>query len=119
MEGKKHIVAVDDSPMVLKVLTRLLSEEFEFTPFSKGMRALQYLQENKPDLLILDIDMPDINGYQLLRQVNNMYNVPVIFLTSNSDRQYVEKAVFYGAKDYALKPIVEDVFLNKVHKLLK
>ena len=122
--NRKRIVAVDDSPIILKRLTELLGGKYDFVPFAKGMRALQYLREKpeRPSLIILDVEMPDINGYQLLRQIRNLYqdiNVPpVIFLTSSHEKEDVMKAVFYGAKDYAVKPIVEDVFMSKVQKTL-
>lgn len=123
VDGRKMIVAVDDSPMVLKTLESMLRDKYNIVLFSKGMRALGYFKQNRPDMIILDVDMPDINGYQLLRQINNLYSakskVPVIFLTSNSEKSYVEKAVMFGAVDYAVKPIKEDVLLQKIHRVLK
>ncbi len=116
--GKKDVVAVDDSPIILKVLKEVLESEYNVFPFSSGMRALSFLQTRKPDMVILDVEMPDINGYQLIREINKAYTVPVIFLTSNHSRESVEKAVFYGAKDYVVKPIVPEVLLEKIHKII-
>ncbi len=123
--NKKLIMAVDDSSIVLKMLMNLLGKNYEFVPFSKGSRALEYLtqkQPARPDLIILDVEMPEINGYQLLAQIKKLYadtNVPpVIFLTSNSGKDAVVKAVSYGAKDYAVKPIVEGVLMEKIEKIL-
>lgn len=123
MVGKKCIIAVDDSGIILKTLEKLLSEDYEFHAFSKGMRALKYLKEKMtPDLIILDIDMPEIDGYEMLeliREKDDLKQVPVIFLTSNSDKQHVVKAISGGANDYAVKPIDEEGFMDKVRKLLK
>lgn len=123
MTNKKSIVAVDDSGIVLKMLEKLLSEEYEYFGFSKGMRALKYLKEARtPDLIILDIDMPEIDGYEMLdmiRKKEELMNVPVLFLTSNNDKEHVVKAVKAGANDYTVKPIDEDLFMDKVRKLLK
>ena len=122
MTDKKSIVAVDDSGLILKVLEKLLGEEYDYHAFSKGMRALKYLKnEKKPDLIILDIDMPEINGYEMLemiREKDELKEVPVLFLTSNNDREHVIKAVKGGANDYTVKPVEEKAFMDKVHKLL-
>lgn len=121
MEMKKNIVAVDDSGIILKMLETLLSRQYEFHAFSKGMRALKYLKEVTPDLIILDIEMPEIDGFEIMRLIKeNSYlkDVPVIFLTSNNDRYHVMKAVEAGAKDYVVKPIREYILMDKVHTLL-
>ena len=123
MADKKSIVAVDDSWLMLKLLEKLLSEEYAYVGFSKGMRALKYLKDaSTPDLIILDIDMPEIDGYEMLemiREKEELKEVPVLFLTSNNDKEHVVKAVEGGANDYTIKPIEEEVFMNKVRRLLK
>lgn len=121
-DGKKEIVAVDDSGIILKMLVKVLGETYDLHAFSAGMRALQYLKTKKPDLIILDIDMPEINGYEMLKMIKekeHLKEVPVIFLTSNNDKNHVVKAVAGGAKDYVVKPIDEDILLDKVHTILK
>lgn len=123
MADKKSIVAVDDSMMILRMLEKLLSEEYDFHPFSKELRALKYLKdEGKPDLIILDIEMPQLDGYEILemiRQRDELKEIPVLFLTSNNDKKHVVKAIEGGANSYVVKPIDEKTFLDKVHKLLK
>ena len=123
MSDRKSIVAVDDSGITLKSLESLLSGRYNFHAFSKGMRALKYLKDEEiPDLIILDIDMPEIDGYEMLEMIrtkNDLKQVPVIFLTSNNDKEHIVKAVHGGANDYALKPIDGEVFMGKVRRLLK
>ena len=121
----KRIVAVDDSNVVLKTLKNVLDkEEYELHLFSNGTRALEYLEQknNKiPDLIILDIEMPIMNGYDVLKRIRNIPNlmyVPVIFLTSHNERDQVMKAVTGGVKDYVVKPIDKDILAKKVHSLL-
>lgn len=119
---KKMIVAVDDSGIILKRLTKVLGENYDLHAFSVGKRALQFLKDRTPDLIILDIDMPEINGYEMLKIIKereHLQNVPVIFLTSNGDRNSVIKAAAGGANDYVVKPIDEDILLDKVHTSLE
>lgn len=123
MTHKKNIVAVDDSGIILKMLEKLLGEEYAYMGFSKGMRALKYLKEARtPDLIILDIEMPIIDGYEMLemiRKKEELKETPVLFLTSNNDKEHVVKARKAGANDYIVKPVDENVFMDKVRKLLK
>ncbi len=123
MTDKKSIVAVDDSGIILKMLEKLLGEEYEYTGFSKGLRALRYLKEARtPDLIILDIEMPEIDGYEMLnmiRKKEELKETPVLFLTSNKDKENVVKAIKSGVNDYIVKPVDETVFMDKVRKLLK
>ena len=120
-EDKLLIVAVDDSSVVLMTLDKILSEqEFEVKGFSKGIRALKYLKTTVPDLIILDIDMPEIDGFEMLKMIKEkeeLADVPVIFLTSNSGQSDVINAVKGGARDYIIKPINEDVLVEKVNNV--
>lgn len=120
--GKKKIVAVDDSGIILKMLIKVLGDSYDLHAFSSGKRALQFLKEKTPDLIILDIDMPEINGYDMLKMIKereHLKDIPVIFLTSNNDKSHVVKAVAVGANDYVVKPIDEEILLDKVGNLLE
>lgn len=121
-KNNKVIVAVDDSSVVLMTLDKILSEHgFEVKGFSKGMRALKYLKTEVPDLIILDIEMPEINGFEMLEMIKEkeeLVNVPVIFLTSNNQHADVVNAIKGGAKEYILKPIKEELLLEKVNSIL-
>ena len=124
MARKKRIVAVDDSNMVLKTLKNMLDkEEYELHAFSSGTRALEFLEQKEkiPDLIILDIEMPIMSGYDVLKRIKQILYlraVPVLFLTSNNAKKEVVKAVSGGANDYMVKPIDKEVLLKKVHLLL-
>ena len=125
MISRKRIVAVDDSNVVLKTLKNVLDNEgFELRAFSTGTRALEYLTQKDeiPDLIILDIEMPIMNGYDILEQIkklDHLNNVPVVFLTSNNEKEQVVKAVTGGIKDYVIKPIDREILLKKLYALLK
>ena len=109
--NKKNIVAVDDSGIVLKMLIKVLGEKYDLHVFNGGRRALQFLKDR----------MPEINGYEMLKMIKekeHLQDVPVIFLTSNNDRNHVVRAVAGGAKDYVVKPIDEEILMEKVHAAL-
>lgn len=118
----KEIVAVDDSALILRMLERVLSKQYFLYAFADENRALELLTKKVPALIILDIDMPGLSGFDMLemiRQMDHLKNVPVIFLTSNKDKDYVIKAVARGANDYVVKPIDENILLKKIDGLLR
>ena len=125
MISRKRIVAVDDSNVVLKTLKNVMDNEGAVLhEFSTGARALEYLAQKDeiPDLIILDIEMPIMSGYDILEQIkktDHLKNVPVIFLTSNHEKEQVMKAVTGGVKDYVVKPINKEILLKKLYALLK
>ena len=121
MATKKSIIAVDDSIIVLQTLEGMLGNQYEFRGFSKAARALKYIAQFPPALILLDIDMPEVDGYAMLEMIKQNIElrfIPVIFLTSNKDKNYVIKAVKYGADDYVVKPVQKDVLISKIEALL-
>ena len=121
MMDKKSIVAVDDSRIVLQTLEGILGESYDFRGFSKAERALGYIEQFPPSLIILDIDMPEVNGYEMLEMImekKELRRIPVIFLTSNKDKESVIKAVARGADDYVVKPVDREILISKIEALL-
>lgn len=115
-----RVIAVDDSPMIIKMLEVMLGNKYIFRGFTKSDRAVEYLRTKGADLLILDIDMPDIDGLEVLEKIREDFGqkMPIIMLTSNNDKDYVLECYKRGANDYAIKPIDEEHFLKKIEKLL-
>lgn len=118
---KKSIVAVDDSRIMLTTLENMLSEQYGFRGFARAARALDFIAQFPPSLIILDIDMPEMDGYTMLGRIKEnieLRRIPVIFLTSNNDKDYVIKAVKHGADDYVVKPIDKAILISKIEALL-
>ena len=103
------IAIVDDDPVVLQAIqTSLEPWGFEITTLSHPNQFWQVLQTTSPDLLVLDIEMPDINGMELCRQLrsdSNWSHLPVLFLTAHQDLETLNQAFAVGADDYVSKPV--------------
>lgn len=122
MLDRKMIVAVDDSNVVIKNLETLLSGNYEFRGFTNGTRALKFLTLMVPDLIILDIDMPEMDGFEVLKMIKDKFElkkVPVLFLTANGEMDHVKKAFVAGANDYCVKPFEPEILIKKIYTLLE
>jgi DNA-binding response OmpR family regulator len=105
MDDPAHILAVDDETQVTLVIKRILEQEgCTVTTATDGYTALAEVAKSPPDLIILDINMPGINGYQVLERVKENHNIPIIMLTAVQDVSSVDKSIDLGADDYIRKP---------------
>ncbi|KAJ0262909.1 Two-component response regulator ARR10 [Hirschfeldia incana] len=103
-----RVLAVDDDQTCLRILETLLHRcQYHVTTTDSAQTALELLRENrnKFDLVISDVDMPDMDGFKLLELVGLEMDLPVIMLSAHSDPKYVMKGVKHGACDYLLKPV--------------
>lgn len=121
-QAKKQIFAVDDVPIILNTLKRFLEgDKYKFSGITSGKAALQYLEtrEIPPDMIILDIDMPEMDGFELAVKIGEMgLNAPIMFLTSNATRDAVISAFQVGAIDFIVKPLNKQLILEKLEKYL-
>ncbi|KAF8058148.1 hypothetical protein N665_1250s0011 [Sinapis alba] len=108
-----RVLAVDDDQTCLRILETLLHRcQYHVTTTDSAQTALELLRENKNkfDLVISDVDMPDMDGFKLLELVGLEMDLPVIMLSAHSDAKYVMKGVKHGACDYLLKPVrIEEI----------
>ena len=123
---KKCILAVDDTAVVLTRILNTLQDDYDVVTVSSGVRALKYLKQEKPDLILLDIRMPQKDGIATLREIRAMKDradVPVIMLTGVEDKSSVVETARLGICDYILKPFsaeelqirIRKVFMQKEH----
>jgi CheY-like chemotaxis protein len=86
---------------------------------TSGRDALRFLQRHKPALFLLDIDLPEMDGYALAAKIRESgQKAPIIFLTGNSQRGCVVKAIETGAADFIVKPIIKDDIVAKIYKYI-
>ena len=117
----KKILAVDDRPEILSFISGALKGHYKVFGVTGGKAALKVMESQSPDLFILDIDMPEMDGYQLagiVRSTAGHELTPIIFLTGNSSREHVLKAIKAGCNDFIVKPTSHDNLLVKVGKYL-
>ncbi len=117
------VMVVDDSITMRKVTTRVLERaEFEVATAKDGLDALEKLQDLTPDLLLLDIEMPRMDGYELAIYMRNdarLREVPIIMITSRTGEKHRQRALEIGVERYLGKPYQEDDLLRQVHETLE
>jgi two-component system, chemotaxis family, chemotaxis protein CheY len=106
---KKTILIADDSPAMRSMLVSTIEMlgDFRIIEASSGFEALRLLPREKVDLILTDINMPDINGLELisyLRNNSNYISIPVVIITTESSRKDIEKGKLLGANEYLTKP---------------
>jgi CheY-like chemotaxis protein len=118
--GEKTILAVDDAAFFLSMLKQYVSGTgHKLVCVNSGNAALQYLAARDPDLFILDIEMPEMDGYELARRIREKgKKAPIIFLTGNVRRDNVLKAIKVGASDFIIKPITQAQVLERIAKFI-
>jgi len=106
-DGLRSILAVDDIPVTLSLLKSVLSSSaYKFYGVTSGAAALDFLNGHAPDLFILDIEMPYMNGFELAGKIREAgHYAPIVFLTGNTTRDYVRRAMKSGASDFIVKPV--------------
>lgn len=118
--NKPKVVAVDDRPEDIEKLGEILGETFELKMVYQSPKALEVIEEFKPDLVFLDIQMPEENGLEVLKKIKIVQpRLRVIMMTIVKDITVAIKAVQMGASDYLLKPLDPDTVREKVKRLLE
>ncbi|MDR3264414.1 MAG: diguanylate cyclase [Synergistaceae bacterium] len=116
-ESKYGILVVDDERSNLAVLNRILSSEYTVFTAKSGEEALSRVERDRPDLILLDIVMPGMDGFEVLRKLKasqETRNIPVIFITELSGEESEERGLFLGAVDYIMKPFKNAIVLARV-----
>ncbi|MCM8525344.1 MAG: response regulator [Lentisphaeraceae bacterium] len=108
LAGSK-ILIVDDQPLSIKLMEALLKQKgFQTTSANSGIEALNYLKENTPDLVMLDVMMPGMSGFEvseIMRKEPKTADIPIIFVTARDDADTISKCFEAGGNDYAAKPL--------------
>jgi putative two-component system response regulator len=113
----KRILVVDDNISILKQISAHLTDDYEVSLAKSGSLALQICAKEKPDLILLDVEMPDMDGFEVITRLkqNPFFDrIPVIFLTANNDPKTQIRALELGARDFIVKPAEKSILLHRI-----
>lgn len=117
----KSCLVVDDSKVVRMVARRILQGlEFEITEAEDGQKALEACEQQLPDAILLDWNMPVMNGIEFLRALRKMPGGDgpiVVFCTTENDLQHIQEAITSGANEYIMKPFDSDIIATKFQQV--
>lgn len=121
-EKKPLILAVDDNPRNLAILEEIISEYFEFEMVTSGEEAIEAVKKNTPDIILLDIMMSGIDGYETCKQIKDMQDIihpKIIFVSGKAMEEERIKGYEVGGDDYLTKPFNDEELLSKVNVFLR
>jgi CheY-like chemotaxis protein len=124
--SRKNILIVDDAPPNIRILVEVLAKEYEISVATSGAEALEIATSKTeryraPDLILLDIMMPEMDGYEvcrILRQHPQTRDIPVVFVTANTDDETLKQAFEAGGTDYVRKPVNRIELLSRIKSAL-
>ena len=118
----KHILMVDDVATNLKCAGEVLKDKYEISKAKSGKQALEMIEERRPDLVLMDISMPDMDGYEVVERIRanaDWADIPVVFLTADGDSESEMKAFKLGAMDFIRKPFDPNILITRMDRILQ
>jgi CheY-like chemotaxis protein len=109
-----RVLVVDDDSTAVKIHSKVLSSLFEIETADSGLRALDICKALLPDLVLLDVQMPEMNGYETCKKLREFTDIPIIFVTATNSAEEHLQAFDAGGDDVILKPVSFDILLRKV-----
>ena len=117
---KKKVMAVDDDPNILNLLKLYLEhEDYQVIPVQESTAAIQIIREEMPDVALLDIMMPGINGFELLKEIRKFNNLPVIMLSAKGETVDKVLGLELGADDYLVKPVDPSELMARIKAVFR
>lgn len=116
-----QVLVIDDDFVIRDVLLQLLSKRYHVDTLSSGIHLSDFLKDHRPDLIILDVMMPWVNGLdicQLLRNQEETQNIPILFLTARATDKDITQGLKLGASGYLAKPFQKDELLKEIESIL-
>ena len=115
-----HILIVDDEPNIVRCVgAGLRAEGYTVTEARNGLEALQAVEVSSPDIVILDVKMPKMDGFETCRRIREGSLVPIIMLSGMSETEDKVRSLEYGADDYIVKPFLINELLARINSVLR
>ena len=115
----KTILIVEDIDLNIDLLTQLLEDEYALLIAKDGMQGVVLTEQHKPDLVLMDISLPVMDGYEATRNIRKTFHsLPIIGLSAHAMQGDIERAKAAGCTDYLTKPVDEDLLLAKLKEYL-
>lgn len=115
----KTILIVEDMPLNTELLVQILEDEYNLLIAEDGEEGVSMAEKSKPDLILMDISLPKIDGYEATRRIRKTFqDLPIIGLSAHAMQGDAERAINAGCSDYLPKPVDEDLLLKKIRQLL-
>ncbi len=115
----RRILVVDDEERMVRFIRLNLEHDgFQVVEALRGAQAIDRLRSGLPDLVLLDVMLPDIDGFEVLRTIREVSNVPVIMLTAKGEEEDRIRGLELGADDYITKPFGKNELIGRVKKLI-
>lgn len=121
-DRRPKIMAVDDDEINTAVICALLGEEYDIIPANSGREAFRKLREQLPDLILLDMHMPEMSGHDVIRVLKQHHvyaDIPVVFLTADDNTEAEVQGLSEGAEDFIRKPLCKDVAMARINMQLR
>ena len=116
----ERILAVDDDPLLLQLIEQTLHKGgYEVILAFEGQEGLQLLAERRPQLVVLDIMLPNVDGWEICRRIRKVSTIPIIMLTARGSHSDIVRGLEAGADDYLVKPFHPDELLARVSAVLR
>ncbi len=121
VEERKHVLVIDDDPQMLRVIKELLHDRYDVATAVSGRIAYKFLEKKTTNLILLDFEMPEENGPQVLvklRENKELADIPVLFLTGNTEKEKIKEAMSLNPQGYLVKPVDKDSLTDSIRKLI-
>lgn len=116
----KTIILVDDEPLMLDLLSLYLSPAgYKCIKKPSAFEAIAYLESHQADLILLDVMMPEMNGWEACKEIRKHWDIPIIMLTARTEKPDIVKGLKIGADDYISKPFDEEELMARIEAVLR